>query len=42
MTNLEFVKNIVTVAQEAKVGKIILVSFPHVEGESTPESPPLT
>ncbi|HVM59409.1 MAG TPA: NAD(P)-dependent oxidoreductase [Verrucomicrobiae bacterium] len=38
-TNLGYVKNLVAAAQAARVGKFILVSFPHVEGESTPERP---
>lgn len=38
-TNVTYVENLVAAALEAGVGKIILVSFPHVEGESTPENP---
>ena len=38
-TNVTYVENLVAAALTAKVGKIILVSFPHVEGESTPENP---
>ena len=38
-TNLEYVRNLVQVALEEEVGKFILVSFPHVEGETTPSSP---
>ena len=38
-TNVTYVKNLVSVAQACKVGKFILISFPHVEGESTPENP---
>ncbi|HTS16009.1 MAG TPA: NAD(P)-dependent oxidoreductase [Verrucomicrobiae bacterium] len=38
-TNLGYVQNLVAAAQAARVGKFILVSFPHVEGESTPERP---
>ena len=39
VTNLEYVKNLVSVALDSGVKKFILVSFPHVEGESTPENP---
>lgn len=38
-TNVTYVQNLVAAALEAGVGKIILISFPHVEGESTPENP---
>jgi len=38
VTNVEYVKNLVAVALESRVRKFILVSFPHVEGESTPEN----
>jgi nucleoside-diphosphate-sugar epimerase len=38
-TNLEYVRNLVEAALAQGVGKFILVSFPHVEGESTPEHP---
>ena len=38
-TNVSYVENLVAAALGAGVGKIILVSFPHVEGESTPERP---
>jgi nucleoside-diphosphate-sugar epimerase len=38
-TNIGFVQNLLTVAQNSSVGKFILVSFPHVEGETTPEHP---
>ncbi|UCH77892.1 MAG: NAD(P)-dependent oxidoreductase [Candidatus Coatesbacteria bacterium] len=38
-TNVAFVENLVEAALHAEVGKIILVSFPHVEGSSTPEKP---
>ena len=38
-TNLEYFKNLVKVAVDSKVKKIILISFPHVEGESTPDKP---
>lgn len=39
LTNIGYVRNLLTVAQAAQVRKFILVSFPHVEGESTPEHP---
>ena len=38
-SNLVYFKNLIKVAGESGVKKIILVSFPHVEGESTPERP---
>ena len=38
-TNTLYVKNLVNAALEAGVKKFILVSFPHVEGESTPDHP---
>jgi nucleoside-diphosphate-sugar epimerase len=38
-TNVAFVENLVAVALRAEVGKIVLISFPHVEGISTPENP---
>ena len=38
-TNIGFVQNLLSAAQHAKVRKFILVSFPHVEGETTPEHP---
>lgn len=38
-TNTLYVKNLVNAALEAGVKKFILISFPHVEGESTPEHP---
>src|SRR5204862_3417700 len=36
-TNVAFVRNLVEVAKKAGVRKFILVSFPHVEGETTPD-----
>ncbi len=36
-TNLGYVKNLVLAAQAAHVGKFILISFPHVEGETFPQ-----
>ncbi|MEW6201697.1 MAG: NAD(P)-dependent oxidoreductase, partial [bacterium] len=38
-TNIEYVRNLLDEALAAKVGKFILVSFPHVEGETFPEKP---
>jgi nucleoside-diphosphate-sugar epimerase len=38
-TNLMYVKNLVSAALAARVGKIILISFPHVEGGTSPEKP---
>ena len=39
VTNTQYFKNLVEVALVEKVKRIILISFPHVEGESTPECP---
>jgi nucleoside-diphosphate-sugar epimerase len=36
-TNVDYVRNLVEVAKRAGVRKFILVSFPHVEGETTPD-----
>lgn len=38
-TNIVFVQNLLDEALAAGVGKIVLVSFPHVEGDTTPEHP---
>jgi len=38
-TNLEYVRNLARAAVAAGVRRFILVSFPHVEGESTPAAP---
>ncbi len=38
-TNVAFVDNLLNAAVRAHVGKFILISFPHVEGESTPDEP---
>jgi nucleoside-diphosphate-sugar epimerase len=38
-TNFGYARNLVDAALAAGVGKIILVSFPHVEGESSPARP---
>ena len=38
-TNLEYVQNLIKAAKLGGVRKFILVSFPHVEGETTPEHP---
>jgi nucleoside-diphosphate-sugar epimerase len=39
MTNVQYVENLARVAQEAGVRRFILVSFPHVEGETFPDRP---
>jgi nucleoside-diphosphate-sugar epimerase len=39
ITNTLYFNNLLDVAIEQKVQRIILVSFPHVEGETTPENP---
>lgn len=41
ITNVEYFRNLLAVTSDSNVRKIILVSFPHVEGESTPEQPAL-
>ena len=41
LTNVGYVKNLVEAAKTAGVRKFILISFPHVEGETTPERPAL-
>ena len=38
-TNTRYFLNLLDAAVEMKVKRIILISFPHVEGESTPENP---
>jgi len=38
-TNVEYVENLVNAATGTGASKIILISFPHVEGETTPENP---
>jgi nucleoside-diphosphate-sugar epimerase len=38
-TNVDYVRNLVEAAKKAGVRKFILVSFPHVEGETTPDHP---
>lgn len=38
-TNVEYVQNLVAAALSAGVGRFILISFPHVEGESSPAAP---
>jgi nucleoside-diphosphate-sugar epimerase len=38
-TNVGYVRDLVAAAKSAGVRKFILVSFPHVEGETTPDSP---
>lgn len=39
VTNAQWFSNLVDAALKAKVGRIILISFPHVEGITTPERP---
>lgn len=38
-TNVTYVKNLTSAALAGGVGKFILISFPHVEGESSPANP---
>jgi nucleoside-diphosphate-sugar epimerase len=38
-TNVRWFANLLDAALAAGVGRVILVSFPHVEGETSPESP---
>jgi nucleoside-diphosphate-sugar epimerase len=38
-TNLGYVQNLIAAAQSARVRKFILISFPHVEGETFPDKP---
>ncbi len=38
-TNTQWFENLLTAALEARVGRLILISFPHVEGETSFESP---
>src|SRR5256885_16994298 len=38
-TNVGYVENLLAAARTAGVRKFVLVSFPHVEGESSPERP---
>ena len=38
-TNVDYVKNLLAAAIDAGVRKFVLVSFPHVEGETTPDRP---
>ncbi len=38
-TNLGYFQNLLTAARQAKVKRVILISFPHVEGPTTPEHP---
>ncbi len=39
ITNTLYFNNLLDVAVKAKVKRIILISFPHVEGETTPDNP---
>ena len=38
-TNLQYFKNLMDVALQNGAGKVILISFPQVEGETTPDHP---
>lgn len=38
-TNTQYFRNLLDIAVEKQVKRIILISFPHVEGESFPEKP---
>src|SRR2546422_8671051 len=38
-TNVGYVENMLAAERTAGVRKVVLVSFPHVEGESSPERP---
>jgi nucleoside-diphosphate-sugar epimerase len=40
-TNFGYARNLIDAALAAGVGKVIVVSFPHVEGESSPDRPAL-
>lgn len=39
VTNTFYFQNLLNAAMRQKVKRVILISFPHVEGESTPEQP---
>jgi len=39
ITNIKYFQNLVNAAIDAKVKRIILISFPHVEGNTTPQNP---
>lgn len=39
ITNTQYFNNLLNVAVRQKVKRVILISFPHVEGESSPEHP---
>ena len=39
VTNTHYFNNLLETAIEQKVKRVILISFPHVEGETTPEQP---
>ncbi|MFC1580277.1 NAD-dependent epimerase/dehydratase family protein [Thermodesulfobacteriota bacterium] len=38
-TNIQYFKNLVGVAREKNIGKVILISFPHVEGPTSRKAP---
>ncbi len=39
VTNVEYVRNLAVAARAAGVRRFVLMSFPHVEGETTPDRP---
>ncbi|OFX43090.1 MAG: hypothetical protein A2046_08740 [Bacteroidetes bacterium GWA2_30_7] len=39
VTNTKYFKNLLEVAVDCHIKRIILISFPHVEGETTPDNP---
>ncbi|HCC52145.1 MAG TPA: hypothetical protein DEQ30_08880 [Porphyromonadaceae bacterium] len=39
VTNTQYFRNLLDVSVRQKIKRIILISFPHVEGECTPENP---
>jgi nucleoside-diphosphate-sugar epimerase len=41
VTNVHYVKNPLNIAVESRINRFILISFPHVEGKSTPDQPAL-
>lgn len=38
-TNTQYFENLLEIAVEKKIKRVILISFPHVEGESSPQKP---
>lgn len=39
VTNAQYFKNLLEAASKAGVKRVVLISFPHVEGETTPQNP---